>query len=188
MRGSRMSDRKGAAWRSNTLTGTELLVRRQTLQTCLARPPSVLVSSPAAQSCQVPPRCVLAQMPDMMEPRSCGPIRGESGQKAKTNSGGGARGRGRPLRRRVAHHGPSTSECAGCHVLPRPRLASSTKRGPTVFAGFGVGQAGAQSGAVPLGAMQLSRCPDRSRLDAVTMPEEGPVPTQMRPAPGIWGS
>lgn len=112
-----------------------------------------------------------------MEPRSCGPIRGESGQKAKTHSGGGARGRERPLRRRVAHHGPWTrTECAGCHVLPRPRLASSTKGGPTVFAGFGVGQAGAQSGAVPLGAMQLSRCPDRSRLEAVTMPEEGPRP------------
>lgn len=46
-----------------------------------------------------------------------------------------------------------------------------------MFAGFGVRQAGAQSGAVPLGAMQLSRCPDRSRLDAVTMAEEDPVPT-----------
>lgn len=58
-----------------------------------------------------------------------------------------------------------------------------------MFAGFGVGQAGAQSGAVPLGAMQLSRCPDRSRLDAVTMPEGGPIPNaKLRPAPGIWGS
>lgn len=55
--------------------------------------------------------------------------------------------------------------------------------GPTVFAGFGVGQAGAQSGAVPLGAMQLSRCPDRPRLEAVTMPEEGlrPHANEARP-------
>lgn len=64
-------------------------------------------------------------------------------------------------------------------VLPRPSTGwhRQRNRGPTVFAGFGVRQAGAQSGAVPLGAMQLSRCPDRSRLDVVTMAEEDPVPT-----------
>lgn len=102
---------------------------------CLAQ--SVLVSSPVSQSCQVPPRYFLAQVPDIMEPRSCGPIRGESGQKAKTHSGGGARGRERPLRRRVAHHGPSRTDCAGCHVLLRPRLASSTKGGPPCLRGLG---------------------------------------------------
>lgn len=56
-----------------------------------------------------------------------------------------------------------------------------------MLAGFGVGQAGAQSGAVPLGAMQLSRCPDRSRLDAVTMPEGGPFPTQIGARPRNLG-
>lgn len=118
-------------------------------------------------------------MPDIMEPRSCGPIRDETGQKAKTRSGGGARGSERPLRRRVAHHGPSGQELAALSACPASSwpVGIVNETGPTVFAGFGVGQAGAESGAVPLGAMQLSRCPDRSRLDVVTTPDEGPVPT-----------
>lgn len=52
-----------------------------------------------------------------------------------------------------------------------------------MFAGFGV----RQSGAVPLGAMQLSRCPDRPRLDEVTMPEGDPVPTQIGARPRNLG-
>lgn len=77
--------------------------------------------------------------------------------------------------------GSRTSDCVAV-------LASSTKkRGPTVFAGFGVGPSGAQSGAVPLGAMQLSRCPDRPRLDEVTMPDEDPVPTQIGARPRNLG-
>jgi hypothetical protein len=123
-----------------------------------------------------PPRWVLAQMPDIMEPRSAGPIRGESGHRAKTRRGGGARGR----------KGPLAGEQVEVTSGERVRGFAVCRAHRSCGAGLGWGRQ--LAGAVPLGAMQSSRCRDRPRLDMVTTAEDDPVPhAKAGPPPGIWG-